>query len=251
MRKPVRILLIVAAVLAVITLVNVAPMISRRTPRMEQYESHGITVYAEPTDRAEVDRIAARISDRTASVVGALGATSASGISIIIYPSNKVLHRKTIGLAGVFLPDWFIGNNTTDFVLITSPANPGPVHDRESIELAAVHEYVHVLTDRRNRGLSHWLREGIALYLAGQTPTSATIRSYRDISFQEFSLNGPIRFANVGGYALAYTLIDYITTEFGWQAVVDLIEPGATYQSVLGISDRELYERWRLTLPGV
>jgi hypothetical protein len=222
MRKPIRILLVVAAVLAVITLVNFAPMISRRTPRMEQYESHGITVYAEPTDRAEVDRIAARISDRTASVVGALGATSASGISIIIYPSNKVLHRKTIGLAGVFLPDWFIGNNTTDFVLITSPANPGPVHDRE----------------------------GIALYLAGQTPTFATIRHYRDISFQEFSLNGPIRFANVGGYALAYTLIDYITTEFGWQAVVDLIEPGATNQSVLGISDRELYEQWRSTLPG-
>jgi hypothetical protein len=143
------------------------------------------------------------------------------------------------------LPDWFIGDNTRRYVLITSPAAPGPAHSRESIERAAVHEYVHVVTDRRNKELGYWLKEGFALYLAGQKPAREELRARSGISFEEFSRPSALQFAEVGGYQLAYGLIDYLTATYGWERAVALIESGATYQSVLGIDERQLFDAWK------
>ena len=161
---------------------------------------------------------------------------------------RAALKRKTLGLAGHFLPDWFIGRNTRDYVLITSPASPGPEHTRESVIQAAVHEYVHVLTDRRNPRLGYWLKEGIALYLADQRPEIQAIRATRDITLAEFSSPNAIQFANVGGYTLAYTLIAYLDEAYGWESVIALTAPGATYESVLGKDARSVFEEWIVRL---
>ena len=159
-----------------------------------------------------------------------------------------VFARPDIGLAGVFLPDWFIGDNTREYVLITSPAAPGPAHSRESVEQAAVHEYVHVLTDRRNKKLGYWFKEGIALYLAEQKPSRDSLRAVSHITWEEYSRPNALQFARVGGYSLAYTLIEYIIEEHGWEAVIQLVEPGAASTSILGYGERELFERWKAWL---
>jgi hypothetical protein len=215
---------------------------------MREYSSHGMTVYAVPDDHAEVERIAGRIAEQGAAIASAIAPEDTAGISVIIYPGNGALHRKKVGLAGALLPDWYIGDNTRNYVLITSPANPGSMHDRESVERAAVHEYVHVLTDRVNHRLDHWLKEGIALYLAEQTPDLGAIRSMRDLTWEEYSRGGPIHFANVGGYTLAYTLIHYVDQNYGWDSVVALLDRDATWESVLGISERELFDDWTAAL---
>jgi hypothetical protein len=231
------------AVAALIT-INFAPMLSPKTPGMRERTSHGITVWATDQDQDEVERIAGRIASRSEAVAASLQGVDAHGVEVIIYPNRGALHRKTIGLAGVLLPDWFIGDNTRRYVLITSPATPGPVHSRESIEQAAVHEYVHVMTDRTNKALGYWMKEGIALYLAEQTPTLGDIRSNSDLTYAEFANPSAIQFAEVGGYSLAYTLIEYIIEEYGWNSVIDLIDVDASYKSVIGLSERELYEEW-------
>lgn len=251
MRKALRIVLIVAAAVVALAAVNFAPLVSLKTPRMRRYEAHGITVYAEPKDAAEVEPIAAAIAAQSARIVSALSSGTREPVDVILYPSRKALHRKTIGLAGVLLPDWFVGDNTGRSVLITSPANPGPAHSRESLTKAAVHEYVHVITDRRNRSLGYWLKEGLALYLAGQTPEVGTIRSTRDVAFADFANTNAIRFAEVGGYSLAYTLIAYLTDTYGWEKVVALTSAGASYASVLGRSQEELFRDWKASLAGI
>jgi hypothetical protein len=194
-----------------------------------------------------VDVLAGRIASQSAAVVEALDGVDAEGVEIIVYPSRAALHRKTIGLIGLLLPDWFIGDNTRDYVLITSPAAPGPAHTRETIERAAVHEYVHVMTDRRHRELGYWLKEGIALYLAGQAPDAAEVRRHSDLTYEEFANPSALQFAEVGGYALAFTMIEYLVANYGWSAVVRLVDPEATYESVLGITERELYDQWIVT----
>ena len=244
MNKPLRITLIATAALSLATLVNFAPMASLRLPGMREYTFSGMTVIAMPFDRPEAERIAARIAKQSASVSEALGTADTDSIGVIIYPDRKDLHRKTIGLAGALLPNWFIGDNTRSYVLITSPAAPGPSHDRGSIERAAVHEYIHVLTDRRNKQLGYWLKEGIALYLAGQIPSPSSVRSYADLSWEEFSRPNALQFAELGGYSLAYTFIEYLREHYGWDAVVGLTAPDATFDAVLGCGERELYDRW-------
>ncbi len=211
---------------------------------MHEYVFHGITVFALPQDEVEAERIAARIEGSRARVVQALELVEADDIAVIVYPSQAALKRKTLGFAGLLLPDWFIGRNTKSTVLITSPAAPGPQHSSESVTQAAVHEYVHVLTDRRNKDLGYWLKEGIALYLAQQTPSLESIRASSDLTYAEYSTPNAIQFAEVGGYSLAYTLIDYLATAYGWDQVIALTAPEAEMLSVLGKDDKALFDEW-------
>jgi len=247
MNKPLLIVFLTASVITLAAIVNFIPMVSLKVPGMKEYSFHGITVYAKDNDAPEAQRVAERIYRSSPEVVAALGAEDAA-VKVILYPDQKALHRKTIGLAGIFLPSWFIGDNTREYVLITTPAAPGPSHTRESVEQAAVHEYVHVLTDRHNKKLGYWFKEGIALYLAEQKPSRENLRAASPITWEEYSRPSALQFARVGGYSLAYTLIEYIVEKHGWGAVIELINPGVTSESVLGCDDRELFEGWKTWL---
>jgi hypothetical protein len=247
MNKPLLIIFLIASIITLAAIINFIPMVSLKMPGMKEYSLHGITVYAMEKDAPEAERVAERIARNSAEVAAALGAGDAA-VEVILYPDQKALHRKTIGLAGVFLPDWFIGDNTREYVLITSPAAPGPSHSRESVEQAAVHEYVHVLTDRRNKKLGYWFKEGIALYMAEQEPTRESLRAVSHITWEEYSRPSALQFARVGGYSLAYTLIEYIVERHGWDTVIRLVEPEANLESVLGYGERKLFEEWKTWL---
>lgn len=227
---------------------NFLPMASLKTPGMNEYSSHGMTIYAMPKDEAEVERIAMKIADSRDRVNSALGTTNDHGIDVIIYPDRAALKRKTLGFAGLFLPSWYIGKNSRDRVLICSPANPGPSHTRESVEQAAVHEYVHVLTDRRNKDMDYWLKEGFALYLAHQKPTANAVRKERDITFREFNNPNALQFAEVGGYTLAYTLLEYLEQEYGWERVLQFLEPGRNCRKITGLEKRDFFKEWKAWL---
>jgi len=246
MIRPLKTLLFALAFLLIAAIVNFAPMAVLGMPGMEEYSFYGMRVLARPADKADGERMAARIATQAGAVAEALGMADNEGIGMIVYPSRKDLHRKTIGFAGAFLPDWFIGDNTRDWVLITSPGNPGPSHSRESIEQAAVHEYVHVLTDRINKGLGYWLKEGIALYLAGQQPSLNSVRSHAIIRWEEYSKPSALQFAEVGGYTLAYTLVKYITERYGWESVVRLIPDEANMEEILGLDPHGLFDEWKV-----
>jgi hypothetical protein len=239
-----RIVLSVLAGIVGLAAINFAPMVTLRTPGMEEYSSHGITVYATPKDAAEVPVVAGQIAERANVLRDTIDPANDDPISVIIYPNRQALARKTLGFAGMLLPSWFIGRNTENEVLITSPAAPGPSHDRESIVTASVHEYVHVLTYRVNREPGYWLMEGVALYLAEQVPDTATIRSHADLTWEEYSNPNALQFARVGGYALAYNLVEYLDRTYGWDAVVSLLEKGSSTETVLGVSERELFDTW-------
>lgn len=242
----------VIAGLVVLVGVNFVPMISLKTPGMDEYSVNGITTYAIPAHQQAAGDIAERVAASQERVLQAMGDIDSSGIDVIVYPNRNALKRKTLGLAGMLiLPDWFIGRNTRNTVLIASPEAPGPEHTYESVVRAAVHEYVHVLTYRLNRKLDYWLLEGLAVYLAEQMPSDTAVREAASrITFEQFSQTNAIQFANVGGYALAYTLIAYLEAAYGWDHVMALAEPDATYQSVLNTSKRELFDAWRTSIQG-
>jgi hypothetical protein len=244
MKRVLRIGLIFVVVVVALAAINFAPMLSPRVPGMQTFTVAGIDVHARPADAENAERIARRIAGASASVREAFAATDSEPIDVILYPDQWALHRKTIGLAGALLPAWYIGGNTNDTVLIVSPSQPGPEHSRESVEQAAVHEYVHVLTDRRNKALGYWMKEGVALYLAEQVPQPSAVAAAADLSWSEFANPNAIQFAEVGGYQLAWTLIEYLEAAYGWDAVLALTQPGATHRDVLGIEERALFAQW-------
>ncbi|MBL7006700.1 MAG: hypothetical protein ISR78_06450 [Spirochaetia bacterium] len=248
MAKLMKIVLWITGSLVLLGLINFSPLISLKTAKMKEYSYEGITVFAEEKDSGNAEVLAEKIKDNRDKIIDVLGYSKEQSVGVIIYPNRKVLHRKTIGFAGVFLPDWYIGKNTKDFVLITSPSEPGPQHTRESIEKAAVHEYVHVMTDRKNKMMGYWLKEGFALYLAEQTPDMAAVWSFADITYNEYKTENPIEFANTGGYYLAYLYMQYLDKEFGWNKILGFLDPEKTFEEVIGIKEEEVFAQWKSSL---
>ncbi|HDQ14876.1 MAG TPA: hypothetical protein ENN41_08705 [Sediminispirochaeta sp.] len=120
--------------------------------------------------------------------------------------------------------------------------------DAAEVERAAVHEYVHVLTDRRNKGMDYWLKEGFSLYLAGQQPSAEAIRRARDITFHEFQNPNAIQFAEVGGYTLAYALMEYLEQEYGWERVLEFLQPDHGYPEVTGYDKELVFKDWLMDI---
>lgn len=233
-------------IITLLGIINFAPMLSLKTPGMKTYVVDGITVYAKPQDEVYASRIAARIGESRDRVTAALGHSNAEGIDVIVYPSRGALKRNTIGLAGhLLLPNWLIGRNNSNTVLIASPADPGPEHTGESVIQAAVHEYVHVLTDRLYKTMGYWLKEGFALYLAEQKPEVENIRVHRDISYREYANPNALQFAEVGGYALAYTMMEYMEKTYGWEQILGFLTPGAGFEDVTGETEEEFFTSWK------
>lgn len=62
--------------------------------------------------------------------------------------------------------NWYIGDNIGTDVILTSPANPGEVHDYDNNKYAVLHEIVHAYISVINKDIDLLLTEGVALYLS-------------------------------------------------------------------------------------
>ena len=243
MKKILKIIIIVLLTLLGIFLLGMIPALSVKTFNMKAYQSNGFTIYSETENHADFDEITRLITASRDEIAKALGDADTGNIEIIIYPSNFTLHICRYGFfIGMFLPEWYIGDNTLNYVLITSPSNPGGKHDRSSILKASVHEYVHVLTDRINNNTDKWIKEGLATYLAGQGVRGGINKG---IMFEDFDSGDPLRFSDVSGYALSHILISYIKENYGWDNVILLIQKGNTYENTLGKSKKDFFIEWK------
>jgi hypothetical protein len=43
-------------------------------------------------------------------------------------------------------------------------------------------------------------------------------------------------------------MIDYLAGRYGWEAIVALTAPDATWESVLGLGERRLFTEWKARL---
>jgi len=239
MKKMLKVVLVLLGMIILLALINFVPLASLKTRNMQSVVIDGIHVYAEPKDFAHAERIVSNIIVCSNKIHKALGMNEEQDIELFIYPNRKALHRKTIGFAGFFLPDWYIGRNNTESVFITSPSEPGPQHTRESIEKAAVHEYVHAMTDRQNKRMGYWMKEAFALYLAEQAPQLSSIQGSDDITFAEYKTQNPIEFANVGGYSLSYSYMEFLIEDLGF------LVPNKTFEEITGQKEEEMFQQWK------
>jgi len=245
MKKMLKVVFVLLGMIILLALINFVPLASLKTRNMQSVVIDGIHVYAEPKDFANAERIVSNIIVSSNKIHKALGMNEEQDIELFIYPDRKALHRKTIGFAGFFLPDWYIGRNNTESVFITSPSEPGPQHTRESIEKAAVHEYVHAMTDRRNKRMGYWMKEAFALYLAEQVPQLSSVRGSDDITFAEYKTQNPMEFANVGGYSLSYTYMEFLIEEIGWERVLGFLDSNKTFEEITGQKEEDVFQQWK------
>lgn len=166
-------------------------------------------------------------------------------MSVYVYDYQSTMQTKKYGYIAPLLGlDWYIGDNIGTNVILTSPANPGEVHDYDNNKYAVLHEIVHAYISVLNKDICLWLTEGMALYLSNGEPfykeyiENGTIPTYNDTCS-----NNPLTFSNCGGYTFAHTYIEYLDRTYGWDNVLALIE-SENYEECFGKSREEIYEEW-------
>lgn len=243
-KKALRIFVYFVLIVAILAIVNSIPTWNLKTKNMNCIKGNWCNVYYETEKDAAVDTF--NLADqKTAMVASKLGFTEKQDVSVYIYDYQKTMQQKKYGLIGPMLKlDWYIGDNIGTDVILTSPANPGPVHTYDSNKNAVLHEIIHAYISVENPGIHLWLTEGAALYLSNGAPFYKEYLNRMKIpSFDETKTRNPITFSNCGGYTFAHTYIEYLDKTYGWKKVCELLK-SEDYNKVFNKTQLEIYDEW-------
>ena len=225
-------------------MINFIPTWNLKTADMNVLSGDWINVYYETeTDAAE--DVFAYANTETALIAEKLGFSEKQNVNVYIYDYQNTMQTKKYGYVAPLLGlDWYIGDNIGTDVILTSPANPGKVHNYNNNKYAVLHEIVHAYVSVINKDVDLWLTEGMALYLSNGEPFYKEYLDYLTIpTYNNTTSNNPLTFSNSGGYTFAHTYIEYLDKTYGWDKVLKLIET-ENYEECFNKSKKELYEEW-------
>ena len=245
-KKAIKILLTVVSFLSLLLFINFIPAFDLKTAGMNMLKGVWVNVYYENEKAAATDTFTLA-DERAGELAELLGVTAKPEINIYIYDNQATMQTKKYGFVAPLLDlDWYIGDNVGTNVILTSPANPGEVNDYENNKNAVLHEIIHAYNSVINRHMTHWIDNGLAGYLSGQTPQSDLL-SYSTIpTLDQTHVGGlfaPIIFSDFGGYAYSYTYIEYLNDTFSWDSVKQFAADG-DYIDSFGIDEKEVYNGW-------
>lgn len=247
MKKTKKILMIscgVLLIIAVLVIVNFIPVFSLETGNMKKLDGNWINVYYENEESAAID-VFGYADAETGALAEKLGFSEKKDINVYIYDSQSTMQKKKYGFIALMLGlDWYIGDNIGTNVILTSPANPGKVHNYNNNKYAVTHEIVHAYISVINPDIHLWLTEGTALYLTNGAPFSGEFLQVIGIpSFSDINTRSPIRFEKCGGYTYTTTYIEYLDITYGWDSVLELLKT-ENYEECFGKSQKDIYGEW-------
>lgn len=124
-------------------IINFIPTFSLKTSNMKMLSGNWVNVYYESEEVAAKD-VFQYADEATSDIAQKLGFTEKQDINVYIYDYQSTMQTKKYGLIAPLLNlDWYIGDNIGTKVILTSPANPGKVHDYDNNKYAVLHEIVH------------------------------------------------------------------------------------------------------------
>lgn len=230
--------------LIVLVCVNFIPVLNLKTSDMRILNGNWVNVYYESEEAAAKD-VFQYADAETQNISEKLGFAEKQDVNVYIYDYQNTMQTKKYGFIAPLLNlDWYIGDNIGTDVILTSPANPGEVHNYDNNKYAVLHEIVHAYISVTNKNIDLWLTEGMALYLTNGEPFYKEYIEYNGIpSYKDTCSNNPLTFSNCGGYTFAHTYIEYLDLNYGWEKVLLLIET-EDYDKCFGKSREEIYNEW-------
>lgn len=215
-----------------------------QTKGMHLYAGNWVNVYYEQEQTAAKD-VFEYADSETESIAQLLGFSEKQDVNVYIYDHQDTMQTKKYGFIAPLLNlDWYIGDNIGTNVILTSPANPGPVHDYNNNKYAVLHEITHAYISVINPDISLWITEGTALYLTnGEEFYQEYIETLGIPSYDETCSNNPLTFSDCNGYTFAHTYIEYLDKTYGWETVIKLIQT-EDYETCFGSSKAEIYVDW-------
>lgn len=166
-------------------------------------------------------------------------------IAYEIYPDRESMlpgahfYRKTTGNFGQL-----------NVVKILSPLNPGV--DYHNIVRQSLALYSMALTKQLNPQIPRFLVYGIGGHV-GQGLSREQVRSQITSKYQQRELPSitylqvvdPLKFLEIGGIDLCYTVIDFIVTRYSWDALHRLLRDVGSLESIFGLTSIQFEAEWK------
>ncbi|MFY9497054.1 MAG: hypothetical protein WAP29_08085, partial [Halanaerobiales bacterium] len=156
------------SIILLLLLIQSLPVVMLKPSDTEVLKGNNVIVYYNSSDKAGATKVFEVLETGAGGIRKKLEFENTDPIEVYVYKNQESLWIRKYGLVTLLgAPEWYIGDNKGDKVLIVSPDADTRVHNSDSILSAAMHELVHAINYQINPELSYWLDNGIATYLAG------------------------------------------------------------------------------------
>ncbi len=121
-------------------------------------------------------------------------------------------------------------------------------HRMLSAQKEAVHEFVHVVSLNLNPDFGNnprWLWEAVALYFAGELREPADVAYLQNGEFPTLEELDAGFNSSKNIYDVGYLLVDYIVTQWGDDALINLIKANRDIPATLDVSMAEFESGWQ------
>ncbi len=238
-------ILIIVGIIAAVLVVQTLPVFILKPLGAKEYANQDLVVYYQPGDESG----ARDIFDLVTSDIGRIKTTmkyeSTKPLEIYVYRTQASLAITEAGFAALLIaPPWFIGNSRWGVIRMVSPNTKVKGHTHDSILNGTLHEVVHSINYYKNPRMSYFWDNGLATYVAKQEPDQGSVSFAALPSFEDLHTNNAVKFGNMGGYAYAYSYVEYLDKTYGWDSVIAFASGEKDYQEAFGKSEGELYADW-------
>ncbi len=200
-------------------------------------------IYYPEGDQIGASYIGAVLEDQLARLSADLGHSPVEKVKVFVFPDLDSFHQ-AIGLPNA--PDWVIATGYVDGIQMVTPR----LISSDLLEKTLVHELTHTLQGQVNPNAPFWMIEGLAMYESGMDEgVRETVREHlqaNDIlplaSLETLTDEG---FEQAGGYALGYTVVEYVIQAYGKDVIKAWIKTPSDFQRVFGVSADTFEQRWR------
>lgn len=246
MKKFFKILGRILLLLIVIVFINFIPVFTNSHDGMSVKENPYFTFYYQKEETAAQDVY--QFADKEVpNIIKKLQITHPEKLQITLLDSQKDLQARSYGyIMYLFDLPWFIGGADGNEILMLNPANKESSHNYNMIKRTILHEMVHSYSFQINpdsRDL--WLLEGLAVYLAKQTPDlkPSDMIGTKLPTFEESQTKNSITFSNMGGYKFAPLYVSFLNDQYGFDKVLSLLKTD-DYKATFGKDREAIYQEW-------
>ena len=208
--------------------------------------SEHFTVKYQSVDKQVVTDVIVLLEKHIDRVSIEVGADLTHPVSVYIHPDRHSLLQAS-GMN--FASPWLVGVAINDREIhLISPLNPPGNHSFESVMDGLVHELVHVcVANAVSEPLPLWFNEGLAVYFAGQYRFAQEVPGLvrEKVFLPELDdLAETDYFEKNHGYALSYTIVEYILKRNGKAGLKHLIQEYPSFSSLGLLSQMSFEQEW-------
>ncbi|GIM29277.1 hypothetical protein CPJCM30710_19430 [Clostridium polyendosporum] len=245
MNKKFKALLMTISCILILSVIQTIPAFILKPIGAKELKGKNVIIYYQTKDEKGAKEVYQVLENTVGEIREKLEFNSIKPTKVYLYGNQKSLWIRKYGLITTLgAPEWYVDDNKGDKVLIVSPYVNIKGHNHDSILSAATHELVHTINYQINPKLSYWNDNGVANFLAKQSPPQGFTKYNSIPTIDDMKSENQKRFGDIGGYQYSYTYIEFLNNAYGWNKVLELINGKKTYTEIFSKSEHDIYNEW-------